>query len=102
MMLDVKAYFRAADASYKLKHFEGADQFLQALLKLMPTEKDALTLLKRTKERLAEQQRGEYDLNGIEDQLTTQPRVDAADYLVNTAIEMSGPGRGRGLFATRK
>lgn len=101
MKLDVKAYFRAASASYKLKQFDRCDEFLQALLKLIPTDKGALSLLKRTKKRLDEQQQGKYNIRGIEDRIATQPHVDVADYVVNTAIGMSAPGHGRGLFATR-
>lgn len=99
--LDVKAYFRAANASYKLKRFDRADHYLRALLELMPADKDALVLLKRTKKRLQEQERGKYDFGHLDQQIASQMSIDTADYLVNTAIAPSSPGHGRGLFSTR-
>lgn len=99
--LDAKAYFRAASASYKLKHFVLVERCLQAQLELTPGDQDAQALMKRNKDRLREQQQGRYDIIAIEKSVPSQPRVDAADYISNTVIRNSGPGRGRGLFATR-
>ena len=99
--LDAKAYFRAASASYSLKQYEKAVAFLRDQFELCPDDKDAVSLLKRTHDRLRERQEGSYDIANIQRSLSREPRVDAADYITNTTIKLSGPKRGRGLFATR-
>ena len=98
--LDAKANFRAARASYSLKNYDEAIVFLRAQLELSPDDKDAVTLRKRAEGRLREQHDGVYDIAKIQRSLSREPRVDAADYIVNTTINESGPKRGRGLFAT--
>lgn len=98
--LDAKAYFRAASASYKLKHFDLVERYLQAQLDLTPGDKDGQALMKRNEDRLREQQQGRYHISAIEESIPRQPRIDVADYIVNTKIGISR-GRGRGLIATR-
>ena len=97
--LDAKANFRAARASYHLENYMEASLFLHSQLELCPSDQDAVSLLKRTEDRLREQRCGIYDIASIQKSLSRQPRVDAADYIVNTTIKQSGPKRGRGLFA---
>jgi len=99
--LDAKACFRAALASYSLKHYEKAVAFLGDQLELCPGDKDGALLLKRTEDRLREQHDGCYDIANIQKSLPWEPRVDAADFIINTTIKSSGAERGRGLFATR-
>jgi hypothetical protein len=99
--LDGKAYFRAASASYHLKLYEKAALFLCDELALIPEHQDALRLFCKTQDRLREQARGSYDILSIRSGLSQQPQVDAADFVINTAIKPSGLNRGRGLFATR-
>lgn len=98
--LDAKANFRAARASYSLKKYDEAILFLHAQLELCPGDNDAVTLRKRAEDRLRERQNGVYDIANIQKSLSREPRVDAADYIVNTTVKESGPKRGRGLFAT--
>jgi tetratricopeptide (TPR) repeat protein len=99
--LDAKAYFRAASASYSLKSYDKAALFLGDQLELVPGDKDARTMLNRVQARLHEQNFGHYDVMSIRESISSKPRVDVADFSVNTTIEPSGPERGRGLFATR-
>lgn len=99
--LDAKAYFRAACASYKLKHFDLVKRCLQAQLELTPGDRNGEAMTKRNEARLHEQQQGRYNISAIEETIYSHPRVDAADYIVNTDIKISGPNRGRGLFATQ-
>jgi tetratricopeptide (TPR) repeat protein len=100
--LDVKAYFRAASASYKLKLFGKAARFLHDQLELSANDEDGLALLNRVNLRLREQDEGSYDVSAIEKGISYQnPYADAADYTTNTTIRDSGSKRGRGLFATR-
>lgn len=101
-ILDGKALFRAATASYKLKMFEKAALYLRDQLQLSPNDKDAVALLKRVDHRIFEQEGGGYDLASIERSISLrQPSVDVADYLNRTVIKDTGSQRGRGLFATR-
>lgn len=99
--LNAQAYFRAASAHYKLKHFDRASKLLQKQLKLTPEAKDGKELLARTKARLREQKDGVYDVDAIKSTLATQPRFDVADFLTNAVIEASESGRGRGLYAAK-
>lgn len=99
--LDAKAYFRAARASYGLKRYETAMLFVCDQLELYPDDQDAVKLLTRIQDRVREQRHGRYDIEKIQKNLSHELRVDAADYIINTTIERSGPNRGRGLFATR-
>lgn len=98
--LDAKAYFRAASASYALKSYDKAVLFLCDELELIPDDEDALILLNKVQDRLREQSRGCYDIMDIKKKLHKKPRVDVADFTINTAVKPSGPKRGRGLFAT--
>jgi tetratricopeptide (TPR) repeat protein len=99
--LDAKAYFRAAHASYNLKHYEKAVSFLRDQLELFPDDRDGMKLLERSETRLLEHRYGCYNIANIQRSLSRGPRVDVADYITNTTVKTSGPGRGRGLFATR-
>ncbi|KAF2848569.1 SET domain-containing protein [Plenodomus tracheiphilus IPT5] len=99
--LDSKAHYRAGCAAYNLGHYEQAKQFFEGQQKLSPGDKDAKKESKRIEKRLAESERGSYDLLKIRSSLSPRnPRVDAATFTSNTEIKDS-PGRGRGLFATR-
>lgn len=99
--IDAKAYFRAGRASYKLKLFDQAVSFFRRQLELEPAERDGLQELSKTEARLHEEATGVYDLATIITKLTPEnPRVDTANFTVNTVIKASA-GRGRGLFATR-
>jgi tetratricopeptide (TPR) repeat protein len=98
--LDAKAYFRAARASYGLKQYKKAVLLLCDQLELCPDDRDAVSLPKRTQDRLREERHGSYDLANIQKSLSREPRVDAANFIINTTIKPSWPKRGRGLFAT--
>ncbi|KAK3641302.1 hypothetical protein LTR56_011330 [Elasticomyces elasticus] len=97
--LDVKAYFRAASASYQLRHWAQCEADLRKLLALSPNNDDGVRLLGRVQARLSEQKRGVYDFPQLLKRLSRQqPRVDIADFTKRTLIG-SSKGRGRGLFA---
>lgn len=100
--LDAKAYSRAGQASYALKNYDAAAEHCRNLLSLQEDHEDASQLHARTKARLQEQVSGNFDIPAIRRSVSrTNPRVDAADFLSNTTVKASGPGRGRGLFATK-
>lgn len=99
--LNARAYFCAASACYSLKHFDRAHELLQKQLRLTPKATNGRELLKKINTRIREQRHGHYDVDAIKSVFVTQPRIDAADYDVNTVTKASGPGRGRGLYATK-
>ncbi|KAK5675731.1 hypothetical protein LTS10_011458 [Elasticomyces elasticus] len=97
--LDVKAYFRAASASYQLRDWAQCEADLQKLLARSPNDDDGLRLLGRVQARLSECERGEYEFQQLVKRLSRQqPRVDIAGFTKRTTIG-SSKGRGRGLFA---
>jgi hypothetical protein len=60
------------------------------------------TMIERVKARLHEQQTGEYDFRQMLQQAkSTPPLIDCATFSAGLEVRES-PGRGRGLFATRK
>jgi hypothetical protein len=100
--LDSKDLFRAGCAAYNLSNYQEAKSFFEEQQKLTPDDKDANTYLQKINKRLREQTKGTYDFKKIRAGLSrTRPRVDAASFISNTQVRDS-PGRGRGLFATRK
>ncbi|XDG02703.1 hypothetical protein ABKA04_002318 [Annulohypoxylon sp. FPYF3050] len=99
--LDSKAYFRAGCAAYGLGEYQEAKSLFEEQCRLMPANKSAIAYLKKIEERLRERDTGRYKLIETKAALAmSHPRVDVADYIVNTIIRES-PGRGRGLFATK-
>ncbi|KAK5720171.1 hypothetical protein LTR15_007444 [Elasticomyces elasticus] len=97
--LDVKAYFRAASASYQLRDWARCEADLRKLLALSPNDDDGVRLLGRVQARLSEQETGSYDFQQFVKRLSRpQPRVDIADFTKRTLIG-SSKGRGRGLYA---
>ncbi|KAI1206533.1 uncharacterized protein F4807DRAFT_438339 [Annulohypoxylon truncatum] len=99
--LDSKAYFRAGCAAYDLGEYQEATVLFENQRKLKPANKSATVYLKKIEERLREQETGRYNFKQIKAALSrSRPRVDAADFIVNTKIGES-PGKGRGLFATK-
>ena len=69
-----------------MKHFNLVKEYLQAQLELTAGDKDAQALFRRNEDRFREQQHGQYDIRTIEKCITSQPRVDATDYIVNTVV----------------
>lgn len=99
--LDAKAYLRACKASYALKRYKQASDFCQQLLRLN-ADQQAVKLLAHIVNRLKEENYGGYNVDLIKSNLSpNSQRVDAADFLANTVIKPSRPGRGRGVFATK-
>ncbi|TKA63010.1 hypothetical protein B0A55_10430 [Friedmanniomyces simplex] len=97
--LDVKAYFRAASASYQLRDFPQSEEYSMKLLALASHDEDGLRLLERVRARLREIKDGEHDFQQLVKRLSRQqPRVDIADFTKRTVAGTS-KGRGRGLFA---
>ncbi|KAB5582423.1 TPR domain protein [Coniochaeta sp. 2T2.1] len=99
-----KALFRQASALYQLDDFEQCMVKLQLLTATYPAStsaKEAKTMTLRTKARLHEQQTGEYNFRQMYKQAkATPPLIDCATY---SPVEIRvSPGRGRGLFTTRK
>lgn len=88
-------------ALYQLARFDQCLQVLQTLETTYPLS-ETKSLMSRVQARLNEQQTGDYDFRQMYRQArTTPPLVDCATYSTPVQIRES-PGRGRGLFTTRK
>lgn len=100
--LDAKAYSRGGTAAYNLGEYALAKGLFEEQLKLTPGDKVATINLRRITSRLEEQKTGEYNVKKIRAALApSRPGADAATFIGSTEVKDS-PGRGRGLFATRK
>lgn len=99
--LDVKAYFRAGSAAYRLKQYDEAIKYIEKELQIEPSDKEASARLQKTKRRTREATAGIYDFSKLRASLSRHyPRVDAASFLQTVEVKQS-PGKGRGLFAKR-
>ncbi|KAK0266553.1 hypothetical protein LTS09_000506 [Friedmanniomyces endolithicus] len=97
--LDVKAYFRAASASYQLRDFRQCQEYLTKLLSLSDKDEDGSRLLEKLRARLKEGEDANYNLNQLVKRVSRlQPRVDIANFTKRT-IARTSKHRGRGLFA---
>lgn len=96
-----KGLFREARALYALGKFDLSLEKLQALVERYPHNKDARSEMNRVRERLREQQTGDYVFTKMYKQAeATPPLIDCATYVGPVAVRPS-PGRGRGLFTTK-
>lgn len=96
-----KGFYRAALALYELERFQGSHQVLESLISLYPHCDAAQKEINRTKQRLREQEHGNYDFRAMykaaED---IPPCLDNATFTGNVEVRPS-KGRGRGLFTTK-
>lgn len=100
--LTVKSFFRAARAEYQLGNFPLAKEYLNQAMGLDPMDRTVAADLARTKQRITEQQTGNYDFDAMARSATaSHKKLDHASFTGNTRIGSAG-GRGRGLFATKK
>lgn len=96
-----KGVYRAARSLYELQRFQDCHESLTLLLDNYPNNVEAKEQLLRTKKRLIEQEKGEYDFKAMYKAAeATPPCLDNATYNGPVIIKMS-KGRGRGLFTTR-
>ncbi|KAH8784313.1 hypothetical protein BGZ57DRAFT_925311 [Hyaloscypha finlandica] len=104
--LDGKACLRAGIAAYQSGDFKEAKHLFEEQQRLLPGEKEGITKMRKTEQRLKEQETGCYDFKKLKATLLLPSssrhgtRVDAANFTRNVEIS-SSPGKGRGLFATR-
>ena len=99
---NAKSYMRAGQASHALGEYDAAVTYYRKLLELHGDHVDAAHLLSKTEARLRERNSGVYDIDAIKESISgKKPRVDAADFLSNTAVKSSEHPGGRGLFATK-
>ena len=103
---NAKAYNRAARVAYDLRRFAEAEQYFKKQAELLSQGDKALTdcqqQIAKTKARLHEENRGTYNITAMMSNANAkQPYVDAADFFGKVEVRDAGPGRGRGLFATR-
>lgn len=93
-----KGLYRAALSLYELGRFQESHQALASLISYYPHCHAAKKEIIRTKQRLREQEHGDYDFGAMykaaED---TPPCVDNATFAVNVEVRASN-GHGRGLF----
>ncbi|KAI7775561.1 hypothetical protein LA080_006572 [Diaporthe eres] len=100
-MLNVKSYFRAGRAQYQLGNFDLAKEHLDEAARLDPTDDTVKADLARIKQRILEQQTGDYDFSAMTQSATpSHKKLDHATFTSNTRIGSAGK-RGRGLFATK-
>ncbi|KAL5513043.1 hypothetical protein ACEPAH_3441 [Sanghuangporus vaninii] len=77
-----KALFRAARALYELGRYEEARKHLEQLVNVFSQNRDAKSILTKTRQRLAEQQFGKYDWASlISEARKSVPRLGIADYM---------------------
>jgi len=102
--LDSKAYLRAGSAAYQLRDFQEAKRCFQEQQSLNPGDKDAAARIRKSEQRIREEETGSYDFKKLKASLLLSSRqgitVDTASFIQNVAIKTS-PGRGRGLFAKK-
>ncbi|KAG6358541.1 hypothetical protein INS49_012058 [Diaporthe citri] len=100
-MLNVKSYFRAGRAQYQLGNFDLAREYLDEALRLDPTDDTVKADLTRTKLRILEQQKGDYNFAAMAQNATaSHKKLDHATFTSNTKIAPAGK-RGRGLVAIK-
>ncbi|KAH6885425.1 TPR domain protein [Thelonectria olida] len=96
-----KRLYREARALYELENFEKCLEKLQTLEKLNYGNGAVQPEIHRAKERLHEQQTGEYAFDKMYKQArVTPPIIDCATFSKSVEVRPS-PGRGRGLFTTK-
>lgn len=94
--------FRKASALYELRKFDACLKILQDLEVAFPLNGAAKLMIDSVEARLREQENGEYSFGQMYKQArNTPPLIDCATYSAPVEIRAS-PGRGRGLFTTRK
>ncbi|GAB7351869.1 hypothetical protein MBLNU459_g2420t1 [Dothideomycetes sp. NU459] len=97
---DVKALYRAARADYQLGSFTSAQELLNKLLTLAPTDEDGKRELKRVESRLYEERGENLDFATTSKTLArTKYHPDHADFTALVSVRQS-TNKGRGLFAT--
>lgn len=100
-MLNMKSYYRAGRAQYHLGNFDLAKEYLDQALRLDPTDKTVIAELAQAKQRITEQQTGDYNFAVMAQSATvSHRRLDHATFNNNTRIASTGK-HGRGLFATK-
>lgn len=99
--------FRLTSALYDLAKYDICNQTLETMSSFrhgLPSgiEPAVNSLVQRVKARIREQQTGQYDFISMYKQAqATPPQIDCATYSAPVVVKHS-PGRGRGLFTTRK
>uniref|UniRef100_A0A0C4E007 SET domain-containing protein n=2 Tax=Magnaporthiopsis poae (strain ATCC 64411 / 73-15) TaxID=644358 RepID=A0A0C4E007_MAGP6 len=97
-----KGLFREARALYELARFSECLAKFQELASAFPGNEAVKSEIKRTQRRLREQKTGDFDFSQMLKQAkVTPPIIDCATFVGPVEIRDS-PGRGRGLFATKK
>ena len=98
---DWRAYYNAAVASYGLCEYKVCKEYLEEALKLNPDGNGVKREYERVKQRLHEEETGEYDFAAMFASLSpSHVHLDHGSFLKNTRVAKS-PLHGYGLFATR-
>ena len=96
-----KGLFRQARALYELRKFSRCLETFEELTKSYPENEDVEKEMQRVKQRLHEEQTGQYAFRNMYKQARqTPPLIDCATFSAPVEIRSSA-GRGRGLFTTR-
>lgn len=98
---NMKALYRVGKAAYEMGDFLKAKWQFEQALELDTQDKGTGAELSRIRERLAEQENGDYNFSVMAKSATRDhTRLDHASFLKNTQVAPAGR-RGRGLFATK-
>lgn len=99
---NVKSYFRAGQAQYRLGDFSLAKEYLDQASHLDPLDGTVAMHLGSSKMRILEQQSGGYDFAAMSQSATaSHKKLDHANFTGNTKVASAGEC-GRGLFATKE
>ncbi|KAL1851355.1 hypothetical protein Daus18300_012601 [Diaporthe australafricana] len=98
---NVKSYFRAGQAHYRLGDFSLAKDYLDRASRLHPMDETVAMHLEACKIRISEQKSGKYDFTAMAQSATSShKKLDHADFTNKTKVASAGKC-GRGLFATK-
>ena len=97
-----KGLHRAARSLYELGRFREGHKVFKGLLKVYPSNEAAKKELRRTEDRLREQDHGLYNFLAMHKAAVekTPPCLDTATFTGPVTIKMT-EGRGRGMFVTQ-
>lgn len=97
-----KGLYRAARSLYELGRVRESHNVFRSLLKVYPSNEAARKELRRTEDRLREQDHGLYDFLAMHKAAVERapPCLDVANFTGPVTIKMT-EGRGRGMFTTR-
>ena len=100
-IIDAKAYYCAARATYELGRYQESKAYFEKSLQYSPNDLKSKKDHSRAIARISEEEDGDYDFHTMITYVNDRKvHLDHADFLKNTTVGPS-PHHGRGLFATQ-